>query len=140
MKRQELLKNPGYWTSKIQFELYDELLDYMKVNKLNKSQFAKKIGVSKGYISQVLNGDFNHKISKLVELSLAIDKIPKIDFIDVNKYINEDSEGIKTISWKLKQSPLYNIKPSNSESTGSKEGTLVSFGTTAEPILIQGNS
>ena len=50
MKRQELLKNPGYWTSKIQFELYDELLNYLDENKLNKSQFAKKLGVSKGYI------------------------------------------------------------------------------------------
>jgi transcriptional regulator with XRE-family HTH domain len=106
MKRKELLKNPGYWTSKIQFELYDELLNYLDENKLNKSQFAKKLGVSKGYISQILNGDFNHKISKLVELSLAIDKIPKIEFVNADEFIEDDAEGVKTISWKLKQTPF----------------------------------
>jgi transcriptional regulator with XRE-family HTH domain len=119
MKRQELLKNTGYWTSKIQFELYDELLDYMDKNNLNKSQFAKKLGVSKGYISQILNGDFNHKISKLVELSLAIGKIPKIDFINADEFIEEDAAGVKTIPKKIKQTKLIRerstINASNSE-------------------------
>ena len=46
----------------------------MKDKKLNRSQLAKKLGVTKGYITQVLNGDFDHRISKLVDLSLAINK------------------------------------------------------------------
>lgn len=133
MKRQEIFKNPGYWTSKIQLELYDELLDYLEKNKLTRTQLAKKLGVSKGYISQILNGDFDHKISKLVELSLAIDKIPKIEFININEFISEDSEGIKTLTWKLK-SNLSDIKCTKTDGTGTKEGISILLNNTAESL------
>ncbi|WP_372949103.1 helix-turn-helix domain-containing protein [Mariniphaga sp.] len=138
MKRKELLKNPGYWTSKIQFELYDELLNYLDENNLNKTQFAKKLGVSKGYISQILNGDFNHKISKLVELSLAIDKIPKIEFVNADEFIEEDAAGVKTISWKLKQTPLIQ---EDSILNGTDDGYEVparSF--EQQPFLLENNA
>lgn len=139
MKREDLLKNNGYWISKIQFKLYDELLDYLKKKNINKTQLAKELGVSKGYISQILNGDFNHKISKLVELSLAINKIPKLEFIDVDEFINEESEGTKTISWKLKQTPKSNITCTDTYSSGN-EKTAVPFEDSVEPYYVHNNS
>lgn len=102
MKREELLKNKGYWISKIQIDLYNQLEKYMSENNLNRTLLAKKLGVSKGYITQVLNGDFNHRISKLVELSLAIDKVPELHFKDLNNLIREENDGYKTITWTLK--------------------------------------
>jgi transcriptional regulator with XRE-family HTH domain len=99
MKKEELLKSEGYWTSKIQIDLYHNLLRYMEINKLNQTQFAKKLGVSKGYISQILNGDFNFTINKLVELSLAMEKIPEFSFIDLNQAIQDANEGYKSIPW-----------------------------------------
>jgi len=102
MKREELLKNKGYWISKIQIDLYNQLEKYMSENNLNRTLLAKKLGVSKGYITQVLNGDFNHRISKLVELSLAIDKVPELNFKDLNNLIREENDGYKTITWTLK--------------------------------------
>jgi transcriptional regulator with XRE-family HTH domain len=50
----------------------------MERNTLSKKQLAEKLGVSPSYISQVLNGNFNFTILKLVELALAIDKVPVI--------------------------------------------------------------
>ncbi len=94
MKREELLRNKGYWISKIQIDLYNEFIDYMEKNNINQTELAKRLGVSKGYISQVLNGDFNHKISKLVELSLAINKVPEINFRDVDQVINEERNTV----------------------------------------------
>ena len=112
MKREELLKNKGYWISKIQLDLYNELEKYMSENNLNRTQLAKMLGVSKGYITQVLNGDFNHRISKFVELSLAINKVPEISFKDLNNLIQEENEGYKTITWtlKVKKSDLEDIE------------------------------
>jgi transcriptional regulator with XRE-family HTH domain len=136
MKRKELLKNTGYWTSKIQFNLYDQLLEYLEKKKMSKTQFAKKLGVSKGYISQVLNGDFNHKISKLVELSLAINKVPKLEFIDVDELIKEDSEGTKTITWKLKQIPETDIF-SETDGTVIRENATISFNDSIELAYAQ---
>jgi transcriptional regulator with XRE-family HTH domain len=91
--RKELLKSKGYWITKIQIDLFAQIKIYLEKNKLSKTAFAKQIGVTKGYVTQVLNGDFDHKVSKLVELSLAIDKVPVITYQDVNSYI-EDSDKI----------------------------------------------
>lgn len=91
MSRKELLTNKGYWIAKIQMDLYDQLNNYMEKYNLNRSQFAKKLGVTKGYVSQILSGNFNYSISKLVELSLAINKVPKLEFVELEDYIKEEN-------------------------------------------------
>lgn len=88
--RRDLLKSREFWLTKIQMSLYSEIENYLKTNDLNKSQFAKKIGVSKSYVSQVLNGDFDHKLSKLIDLSLAIGKVPVVNFENLEKCILMD--------------------------------------------------
>lgn len=97
MEREELLKNEGYWISKIQTELYREVIAFMERNKMNSTQLAHYLGCSKSYISQLLNGNFNHKLTKLVELSLAIGKAPIIEFRDLKKVVKEDTDNISTI-------------------------------------------
>ena len=77
----ELQSTPEYWTTRIQLDLYNHLQKYMTENGLNRTQLAQKLGVTKGYVTKILNGDFDHRLSKLVELSVAIGFIPKIDFI-----------------------------------------------------------
>jgi transcriptional regulator with XRE-family HTH domain len=64
----------------IQTELFNHVRLYLEENKMTQTQFAAKMGVSKGYISQIMNGNFNHSLSKLIELSLAIGKMPVLKF------------------------------------------------------------
>jgi transcriptional regulator with XRE-family HTH domain len=113
MQRDELLRSNGYWIAKIQMDLYNQILDYMKKNNLNRTQLAKKLGVTKGYITQVLNGEFNHRLSKLVELSLAIGRVPKIEYEDLDKFIIDDEIGYIPISWKLWNNKYEPIEYSN---------------------------
>lgn len=87
MTREELLKSPAYWTAGLQMELYRQIVAYMERHHMKKSQLAEYLGCTKGYVTQLLNGDFDHKLSKFVELSLAINKIPEITFTDVDEYI-----------------------------------------------------
>ena len=87
--RNDLVSSKEYWMVKIQTELFAELEKYLKDNDINRTQFAEKLGVSKGYVSQVLNGDFNHSMSKLIELSLAMGKVPILKFEDLDKYTVE---------------------------------------------------
>jgi predicted XRE-type DNA-binding protein len=75
---QALRKQPEFILTQLQNELHRELTIYMEKNALSKKQLAEKLGVSPSYISQVLNGNFNFTVLKLVELSLAIDKVPVI--------------------------------------------------------------
>ena len=91
MDRKEVLKSPEYWTAKTQIELYNQAERFMKETGRNKTQLAEYLGVSKGYVSQLLNGDYDHRLSKFFELSLAFGVIPQIDFIPVGKYVSDDA-------------------------------------------------
>ncbi len=86
MKREELISSREYWVAKIQLDLFNQIENYMTENQLSRTQLAEKLGVTKGYVSQILNGDFDHKISKLVDLALTIGKVPNIDYVDLNEY------------------------------------------------------
>lgn len=83
--REELIRSRGYWIARIQMDLFQQVDEYMRQNNLNRTQLAEKLGVTKGYISQILNGEFNHRIATLVDLSLAIGKAPKIEFVDLEQ-------------------------------------------------------
>ena len=90
MNREELINSKEYWTTKIQLDLFKAISHYMKKNNLNRTQLAEKLNVTKGYVSQVLNGDFDHKVSKLVELSLACGLTPRIQFEKIEDYVKND--------------------------------------------------
>ena len=94
--RRELLSSKEYWLATIQLDLYAQLEAYMKENGVNRTQLAEKLGVTKGYVTQVLNGDFDHKISKLVELSLAIGLVPRLNYKPLEQVLDEDRQAIST--------------------------------------------
>jgi hypothetical protein len=110
MTRSELLGNREFWINQIQNDLFGLIEEYMKTNKLNRTQLANELKVTKGYVTQVLNGDFDHKISKFVDLSLFSGKVPFINFVDLNKLIKDDKEGL---TYKLVT--VARIKPLNIE-------------------------
>ena len=93
MEKVELQNSPEYWIAKIQIELFNQVETYMKKNNLNRTQLAQQLGVSKGYITQVLNGDYDHRISKLVELALAVGVIPDVRFKKISE--NKASKNTK---------------------------------------------
>lgn len=77
--------------------------------------------VSKGYIPQIFNGDFDHKLSKLIELSLASGKAPILHFVDLDEYIKYDSEN-KTyhlIPMINQESISYSTKPYAQKTAGA---------------------
>lgn len=98
MTRAEILKTAEYWVAYIQVALYNCAEKFMSDNKMNRTQLAEYLGVSKGYVSQILNGDYDHKISKLVDLSLKFGYVPKIEFKSLKEYIRDDSES-QSYSW-----------------------------------------
>lgn len=98
MRRAELLKSEGYWIAKLQMDLYRELVAFMERTHKNSSQLADYLGCSKGYVSQLLNGNFDHKMSKLVKLSLAMGKAPILDYKDISEYIFDNDETFSSLS------------------------------------------
>lgn len=90
--REELLRSKGYWTSELQMELFSEIEKFMNYNNMNRTQLAEYLGCTKGYVTQLLAGDFDNKLSKFVELCLAIGKIPQVSYKDINAVILQDEK------------------------------------------------
>lgn len=102
MKQEKYLKNKGFWLAKIQVGLFQEIEKFKRENSMNNTQLAEFLGCSKSYISQLLNGDFDHRISKLVELSLAIGRIPVVSYRDLKEYVRLEEIRVRRSNREIK--------------------------------------
>lgn len=80
IQHEELVRTSEYWFETIQNEIFRQVDTYLKDKQLTQTQFAEQLGVTKGYVSQILKGEFNYTLKKLIELSLAIGKVPVLEF------------------------------------------------------------
>jgi len=108
-KREELFESPEYWFETLQNELYRQVSGYIESEKMTQTQLAEKLGVSKGYISQIMNGNFNYTLKKLIELSLAIGKAPVIEFKEISEIIKQDNSN----RYSMEYSNLFSFNTSN---------------------------
>ncbi|NJM93633.1 MAG: helix-turn-helix transcriptional regulator [Cytophagales bacterium] len=76
--REELFQQPEYWLERIQNNVFRIVEDYMNRKGINQSELAQEWGVSKGYVSQILNGNFNFSLTKLIELCLKVGIAPEL--------------------------------------------------------------
>ena len=96
--REELIQSKEYWVTNIQLKLFAEVESFMKTHGMNRTRFAEYLGCTKGYVTQLLSGDYDNKISKLVELSLAIGRIPELDFVDTGAFVARDKAVYSGVS------------------------------------------
>ncbi len=78
--KKELIKSSAYWFEKTQNEFYRQFYNYMQEQNISQNEMAEMLNVTKGYISQILNGNFNPTLKKLIELSIAIQRVPDINY------------------------------------------------------------
>ena len=90
-EREELLRSPIYWLTHLQIEIFNLLNTYMEENNLTREQVSEKLDVPPFYVSQILNGNFNFKLSKLVELSLLVGKAPMIQFEKIEQILKAEA-------------------------------------------------
>jgi transcriptional regulator with XRE-family HTH domain len=96
LKHEELINRPEYWLETIQNEIFRQVTAYLKDNNLTQNQFAEQLGVSKGYVSQIMKGDFNYTLKKLIELSLAVGKAPVIVFKPLTEIMPAESKEVSS--------------------------------------------
>ncbi len=94
LKREELVNKPEYWLETIQNEIFRQVTTYLKENNMTQNQLAEQLGVTKGYVSQIMKGEFNYTLKKLIELSLAVGKVPVINFMPLAEIISAESEKV----------------------------------------------
>jgi transcriptional regulator with XRE-family HTH domain len=79
--------------------------EYIQKEGINQTQLAEKIGVSKSYISQIMNGNFNYTLKKMIELSLALEKAPAFEFKNLEQYIQDDKQK----RFEMEYKPFLNV-------------------------------
>lgn len=92
MTRKEILTSPEYWFENLQNELYRQVIEHLEKEGINQTELAARLNVSKGYVSQILSGNFNHTLKKLIEVSLAIGMVPQIVYKPIIEIIEEDKQ------------------------------------------------
>ena len=107
-EREEILRGTGYWLAKVQIQVFNLLNTYMKENNLTQKQVAEKLNVSPSYVSQILNGNFNFTISKLIELALLVGKAPIIKFETIEQILKAETAQMQAES-KSKRKKIANL-------------------------------
>ena len=91
MTREEILSNPEYWITRIQIEVCRCADAFMKAHNMNRAQLADYFGVTQGAISQMLAGNYNCSLSKLVDIAIRLGYVPKIDFTPLSEKMDVDA-------------------------------------------------
>jgi len=147
MNREDILKRPAYWFEHEQNELYRQVTEYMERECINRTELSKRLNVSKGYVSQILNGNFNYTLKKLIELCLAIGIVPG-EYRKIEDVIRADIEFAKSKKDKVSErkpeiqfQAIEHYKPidvsailnkPNIDSTQIKTNTRITF--TIDPL------
>ena len=85
MTHQELIQSPEYWITRIQYEFFSKVTLYLEEHQMSRSDLASQRGVSKSYITQILNGNASMSLEKMIEISLAIGYYPKVILAPIDK-------------------------------------------------------
>ena len=67
MTHQELIQSPEYWITRIQYEFFSKVTLYLEEHQMSRSDLASQLGVSKSYITQILNGNASMSLEKMIE-------------------------------------------------------------------------
>lgn len=107
IKREELLKSEEYWFETIQNDIFRMVNEYLEQKGINQSELANELGVTKGYVSQIINGNFNYTLKKLIELSIKLKKAPILELKDLSLAIADDNQKRYEIMYQqLVKSPI----------------------------------
>ncbi|MEO0069388.1 MAG: helix-turn-helix transcriptional regulator [candidate division WOR-3 bacterium] len=66
-------KDPEYWVEYLKLAFSEEIGRLMDERKMSRAELARKLGVSRAYITRLFRGTFNPTLETLVKIALALD-------------------------------------------------------------------
>lgn len=141
--RKQLYKTTGYWTEKIENELFRKVHEYMDEEGLNRTQLAERLGFHKSYITQILNGELNFSMRKLTELALKIGVVPELKLKSIEDYTAQEEarlskynfeDDITNTSEVVKSLSQFAIKSSDFSVNFRSESSTVDSNTKPEYV------
>jgi len=135
IKRDELLRTEEYWFETFQNDIFRMVAEYIQKEGINQTRLAEQLGVSKGYISQIMNGNFNYTLKKMIELSLALKKAPALEFKNLEQYIQDDRQK----RFEMEYKPYFNlaVKPENVNVSSGETANSENIKSTIVPNVLE---
>lgn len=92
MTRKDIIKSPYFHLGGIDIVLFQFLDQFKRKFKLSNRQIAKLIGISKSSVNKILEGDsWTLTLEEFYLVCVFLNKIPKIKYLTVTEYLNEDN-------------------------------------------------
>lgn len=107
MTRKEIISSPTYWLTQIQLAIFRCADKFMTDKEMNRTKLAEHLGVTKGHVTQMLAGDYNYSLSKLVETTMKMGYAVEIKFTPIEQIIQNDVLQTETLTTNFK-SLYYN--------------------------------
>ena len=98
-----IMSSAEAWEDQLQNTLFRAFVEYQETHNLNRTQLAEHLGFSKGYISQILNGNANLSLKNLAKLSVKLGVAPILRFQDLDSWIKQNKIEVITNRDKRKQ-------------------------------------
>jgi transcriptional regulator with XRE-family HTH domain len=90
--RDQLFQTEEYWLVQMQAAFFKAAKDFQTKNGFSQKQLSKHLGKSPGRISQILNGDFNARLSTLIEYAMAMGYVPEVKFTPIDSFLQRERE------------------------------------------------
>lgn len=80
MTREEIIKTPEYHLAGLQVSVYNMLEREKSIKNLTNLQLANQLNISVTRVRQILDGDYDGKVSQLIEIALKLGYTPEFKF------------------------------------------------------------
>ncbi len=97
MLKEKLKNDPLYLLEKKKIDITEQIWKIMEEEGISKSELAKRMGVSRGYITRILGGNTNFTLESLIKISMALKTDLQITFSPKVKARRAKSPSIPSI-------------------------------------------
>lgn len=84
MKRKDLLNSSTYWLTQFQIDFFRIVKEYQLINDLDKWQLQSDLDISEHKLNQILSGEAYLTFDEICNLSVKMNKAPKLTFVDLD--------------------------------------------------------
>ena len=70
---QKIEKDPLFIAELMKLEFADDLVRLLEARGLKRTELAEKLGTNRGYVTRILNTEFNLSIETMAKIALALD-------------------------------------------------------------------
>ena len=84
MKRKDLLNSSTYWLTQFQIDFFRIVKEYQLINDLDKWQLQNDLDLSEHKLNQILSGEAYLTFDEICNLSVKMNKAPKLTFVDLD--------------------------------------------------------